>query len=243
MKPPLLPDMFSLSTKIMRAGLLALGVSLVGADETKVEKLEREIRELKLQKANLNQTLAIANLELETKTKALKEIREYHALFGKDIFEGGDIKLLHAVANWEISRENFLKLETSVGSLLPVMQEYLSTAVAADPEARKLLEVRIREVEVALGHRDAPKRKISQGTAREARIVTIDSATGTLVINAGSDAGMSVGSRFRIERSGNQIGEAMLAATRPNVSGLLMQTLKDPEVPVQPGDLAKLITQ
>ena len=123
------------------------------------------------------------------------------------------------------------------------MQEYLSTAVAADPEARKLLEVRIREVEVVLGHRDAPKRKISRGTAREARIVTIDSATGTLVINAGSDAGMSVGSRFRIERSGNQIGEAMLAATRPNVSGLLMQTLKDPEVPVQPGDLAKLITQ
>lgn len=235
--------MFSLSTKIMRAGLLALGVSLVGADETKIEKLEREIRELKLQKANLNQTLAIANLELETKTKALKEIREYHALFGKDIFEGGDTKLLHAVANWEISRENFLKLETSVGSLLPVMQEYLSTAVAADPEARKLLEVRIREVEVVLGHRDAPKRKISRGTAREARIVTIDSATGTLVINAGSDAGMSVGSRFRIERSGNQIGEAMLAATRPNVSGLLMQTLKDPEVPVQPGDLAKLITQ
>ena len=243
MKPSLLPDMFSSFTKIMRAGLLALGVSLVGADETKVEKLEREIRELKLQKANLNQTLAIANLELETKTKALKEIREYHALFGKDIFEGGDTKLLHAVANWEISRENFLKLETSVGSLLPVMQEYLSTAVAADPEARKLLEVRIREVEVALGHRDAPKRKISRGTAREARIVTIDSATGTLVINAGSDAGMSVGSRFRIERSGKQIGEAMVAATRPNVSGLLMQTLKDPEVPVQPGDLAKLITQ
>jgi hypothetical protein len=235
--------MFSSTTNLLRAGLLALGVSLAGAEETKIEKLEREIRELKLQKANLNKTLASTNLELETKTQALKEIREYHALFGKDIFEGGNTKLLHAVSNWEISRENLLKLETSVRNLLPVMQEYLRTAVAADPEARKLLEIRIRETEVALGHRDAPKRKIAQGTAREARIVTIDSATGTLVINAGSDAGASVGSRFRIERSGTEIGEAMVAATRPNVSGLLIQSLKDPEVPVQPGDLAKLITQ
>ena len=104
------------------------------------------------------------------------------------------------------------------------------------------MEIKIREVEVALGHRQQPKRKIDQGTAREARIVTIDAATGTLVINAGPDAEVSVGTRFRIERSGAPIGEAIVAATRPNVSGLLMQSLNDPEVPAQPGDLAKIKT-
>ncbi len=234
--------MRSLATPFILAGLYACGAAMSGAEETEVEKLRREVRNLERQKMELNRSLAAANLELETKTKALREIREHLALFGKDFFEGGDTKLLHAVANWEVSRENLLKLEISVRDLLPVLQEYLSTAVAADPEARKLLEVRIRETEVALGQRISPTRKIDQGTAREARIVTIDSNTGTLVVNAGTDAGMSVGSRFRIERSGSEIGDAIVASTRPNVSGLLMQSLKDPEVPVQPGDLAKLIT-
>ena len=229
-------------TRTLFAGLCALGVALAGAEETKVEKLEREIRQLKLQNLNLNKSLAEANVEIDTKTRALKEIKEHLALFGKDFFEGGDTKLLHAVANWEVSRENLLKLETSVRRLLPVMQGYLRTAVASDPEARKLLEVRIRETEVALGQRTPPRRKVDQGTAREARVVTIDAATGTLVVNAGSDAGLSVGTRFRIERSGDPVGEAIVATTRPNVSGLLMQSLNDPEVPVQPGDLAKLIT-
>lgn len=234
--------MRSLATTLILAGLYACGAGMSGAEESEVEKLRREVRNLGRQKMELNRSLAAANLELETKTKALREIREHLALFGKDFFEGGDTKLLHAVANWEVSRENLFKLEISVRDLLPVLQEYLSTAVAADPEARKLLEVRIRETEVALGQRTSPTRKIDQGTAREARIVTIDSNTGTLVVNAGADAGMSVGSRFRIERSGSEIGEAIVASTRPNVSGLLMQSLKDPEVPVQPGDLAKLIT-
>ena len=233
--------MFSSTSNILRAGLFALGVSLAGAQETQVEKLEREIRDLKRQKTELNKSLVAANLELDTKTKALKEIREFHALFGKDIFEGGDTKLLHAVANWEVSRENLLKLEASVRTLLPAMQEYLRTAVAADPELRKALEIKIRETEIALGQRNAPKRKVAKGNARQAQIVTIDSKTGTLVINAGTEAGVSVGTSFEIERSGTKIAEATVALTRPNYSGLLLTDT--PESEVQPGDLAKLKTQ
>ena len=90
--------------------------------------------------------------------------------------------------------------------------------------------------------RQQPKRKVEQGTALEARIVTIDSNTGAVVVNAGSDAELNVGMRFRIERSGSHIGDAVVAVTRPNVSGLLMQSLINPEVPVQPGDFAKVIT-
>jgi len=230
-------------TSSILTGLFALGAAMAGAQETRIEKLEREVRQLRLQNLNLNKTLAEANQEIETKTEALREIKEHLALFGKDFFEGGNAKLLHAVANYEVARENLIDLEVAVRDFLPVIQDYLRTAVAADPEARKLVEVKIREMEVALGERQAPKRKVVQGTAREARVVTIQADTGLLVVNAGSNAEMSVGTRFRIERSGAHIGEAIVAATRPDVSGLLMKSLKNPEVPVQPGDLAKLITQ
>jgi len=229
-------------TKSIIAGALLAGAAMAGAQETPVEKLEREVRNLQLQNLELNKSLTAALEREETKTKALREIKEYLALFGKDFFEGGDTKLRHAVSDYQIAREDLTKIETAVSNLIPLVQDYLRTAVASNPDARKAVEVKIRELEVALGQRKQPKRKVERGTAQEARIVTIDSNTGAVVVNAGSDADLSVGTRFRIERSGAHIGDAIVALTRPNVSGLLMQSLTNPEVTVQPGDLAKVIT-
>ena len=224
-------------------GLFALGVAVAGAQETAVEKLERENRQLKLQLANVNKSLA-ASLEREDgKTKALKEIREYLALRGKDLFEDRDTKLLNAVSDYQVAHENLMKLEDSVGKLLPTIKNYLRTAVASNPESRKEVEVKLRELEVALGQRQQPKRKIEKGTAREARVVTIDSDSGLVVINAGSDTEVEIGMRFRIERSGAHICDATVGLARPDISGLLLLPLINPEVPVQPGDLAKIITQ
>ena len=231
---------FPLTSTIL-TGVLFFGAAIAGAQETATEKLEREVRQLKLQNLNLNKSLAAALEREDTKTQALKEIRKEFALRGKDIFEGGDTKLLNAVTDYQIARENLTQLEGAVSNLLPLVQNYLRTALGSDPEARKAVEVKIRELEVVLGQRQQPKRKIEQGTAREARIVTVDSNTGAIVVNAGSDAELTVGTRFRIERSGSHIGDAIVASTRPNVSGLLMQSLKNPDVPVKPGDLAKVI--
>ena len=229
-------------TSSILTGVLLLGAALAGAQETQTDKLEREVRQLKLQKLNLNKSLAEALMREDSKTKTLKKIREYHAAFGKDIFEGGNTKLLHAVTDYQIAREDLNQLESAVSNLLPLVQNYLRTAIGSDPDARSAVEVKIRELEVALGQRKQPKRKIEQGTAQEARIVTVDSNTGAIVVNAGSHAELTVGTRFRIERSGTHIGDAIVAATRPNVSGLLMQVLNNPDVPVEPGDLAKVIT-
>jgi hypothetical protein len=229
-------------TIFILTGAMLLGAAMAGANETQIQKLEREIRNLELQKLNLNKSLIEARLREETKTKTLKEIKEYLALVGIDIHQGGRSKLLDAATDYQIARENLEKLEGTVSNLIPLVQDYLRTAVASNPEARKAVEVKIRELEVALGQRQQPKRKIEQGTTQEARIVTIDSDTGTIVVSAGSDAGLSVGSRFRIERSGTPIGDAIVAETRPHISGLLIQSLTNPEVPVQAGDFAKVIT-
>ena len=48
-----------------------------------MEKLERENRQLKLQLENVNKSLAAALEREDIKTKALKEIKEHLALFGK----------------------------------------------------------------------------------------------------------------------------------------------------------------
>lgn len=223
------------------AGALLLGAGVAGAEETPYQKLERENRQLQLQLKNLRKSLTAALEREDAKTKALKEIREYLAVFGKDLFEGGDHKLLQAVSDYQVASEKLNQIDLAAGDLLPVLKDYLRTAVASDPGARLAVEGKIRSLEAALGMRKQPKRKIEQGTAQEARIVTVDSETGAIVVNAGHDAELTVGMRFRIERAGSHIGDALVAATRPNVSGLLMQSLTNPDVPVQAGDLAKII--
>ena len=229
----------------LASGLLLLGVfgsTAVAQDEVKgVVELERENRLLKLQVDNLSVSLGAALAREETKTASLKDVKQHLALFGKDFFEDGDTRLRHAVSDYQVARENLTELENATFDLIPAIRNYLRTAVASDPEARSDVEVKIRELEVALGQRQQPKRKIEQGTAQKARIVTIDSNTGLVVVNAGRDADFNVGMRFRIERSGTPIGDAIVATTRPDVSGLLMQSLVNQDNQVRPGDTAKLI--
>ena len=226
-------------------GLLLFGVfgsTAVAQDEVKgIVELERENRLLKLQVDNLSVSLGAALAREGTKTASLKDVRQRLALFGKDFFEGVDARLRHAVSDYQVARENLTELENATFNLIPAIRNYLRTAVASNPDARADVEVKIRELEVALGQRRQPKRKIEQGTAQEARIVTIDSNTGLVVVNAGHDADLNVGMRFRIERSGTHIGDAIVAATRPGVSGLLMQALTNQDNQVRPGDTAKLI--
>lgn len=226
-------------------GLLLFGVfgsTAVAQDEVKgIVELERENRLLKLQVDNLSVSLGAALAREGTKTASLKDVRQRLALFGKDFFEGVDARLRHAVSDYQVARENLTELENATFNLIPAIRNYLRTAVASNPDARADVEVKIRELEVALGQRRQPKRKIEQGTAQEARIVTIDSNTGLVVVNAGHDADLNVGMRLRVERSGTHLGDAIVAATRPDVSGLLMQSLVNQDNQVRPGDTAKLI--
>lgn len=229
----------------LASGLLLIGVfgsTAVAQDGVKgIVELERENRLLKLQVDNLSVSLGAALAREGTKTASLKDVKQRLALFGKDFFEDADTKLRHAVSDYQVARESLTELENATFDLIPAIRNYLRTAVVSDPDARADVEVKIRELEVALGQRQQPKRKIEQGTAQEARIVTIDSNTGLVVVNAGHDADLNVGMRFRIERSGTHIGDAIVAATRPGVSGLLMQSLTNQDNQVRPGDTAKLI--
>lgn len=233
------------SNSALASGLFLIGVfgsTAVAQDKVKgLVELERENRLLKLQVDNLSVSLGAALAREETKTASLKDVKQHLALFGKDFFEDGDTRLRHAVSDYQVARENLTQLENATFDLIPAIRNYLRTAVASDPEARSDVEVKIRKLEVALSQRQQPKRKIEQGTAQEARIVTIDSNTGLVVVNAGLDADLNVGMRFRVERSGTHIGDAIVATTRPDVSGLLMQSLVNQDNQVRPGDTAKLI--
>ncbi len=233
-----------LSTSVIfLTGACLLG-SFAAAQESDVggiAKLERENRSLRLQIETLNKGYASALERDAAKTKSLKKIKENLALFGNGLFEGGNEKVLSAVADFQVAREQLSKVEMSSLALVSIMRDYLRTVVASDPEARAMVEAKMRQLQVDLGYRQQPRRQVKQGTAAEATVVSVDAESGLVVINAGGDADVRPGMRFRLERSGTYLGDAVVAASRADVSGLLIQSLKNPENSVLPKDTALII--
>ena len=225
------------------AGACLLG-SLVDAQETQEEfiaKIQRENRSLRLQLETVNKGYAAALEREQVKDKSLKEIKQHLALFGKEFFEGADEKLRNAVSDYQVARENLTALEGSTTDFLLTLQNYLQTVVSSDPEARAAVEGKMRQLQVDLGHRNMPKRQMEQGNVSLARVVSVDSESGLLIINAGEDADVRPGMQFRISRAGTHLGNATVAVSRAHVSGLLLQFLKNPDYPVLPKDIATII--
>ena len=207
----------------------------------RIADLERQNRILKARISTLNGELQTALEEKGARTERLREMREHLALFGKDLFSGGENKLRQAVADYQVARERLQEVELVAEALLQSLDTYLATAVAADPNARAVVEARLREFEEALGRRNQPSTRTERGTVSVSRVVTVDSESGLVVLNAGKEAGLRPGMRYRIERSGTHLGDATVAITRPNVSGLLMQNLTKPDHVVRSGDAAHVI--
>jgi hypothetical protein len=70
--------------------------------------------------------------------------------------------------------------------------------------------------------------------------VSIDEASGLIVVNTGEKAGARIGMIFQIKRGDTVIGDAVVALTEKDVSGLLIQSLTDQTNPVRLQDVAAL---
>ena len=183
-----------------------------GAAGARIAQLERE-------KSALSESLVAANQREQESAAALAKIKLRLGALGKNLFDGGDDRLVSAVADIEILNRRVMELEETALRLSAGVQSYLKTAVAADPDARVLVEVRLRELEALLGLRNKPQPNIAVGNLNQSRVDSIDSESGLLVLNMGEAAGAKIGMVFEIRRGEQIIGDAVVAETRQNISG------------------------
>ena len=104
-----------------------------------------------------------------------------------------------------------------------------------------MLETSLREQEVALGLRTAPQDDLA-GSVDEARVLSIDSESGLIVINAGRDAKVEVGMPMQITRGDQSIAKAIVTDVRKKVAGMLVQKHLNPALSVGVGDRVSLTT-
>ncbi len=212
-----------------------LGVSaLVGGAQG--QDLRGELNRLRLENASLKESLVATQKRAEESSAKLEEINLRLEAMGSGLLDGGEERLVKAVSDLEVMSSKLKRMEKAALALSSSTQNYLSTAIAADPEARVEVETRLRDLDATIGLREVRQKDRQLGNLQLAEVVSVDSESGIVVVNVGKKKSAVVGMAFEVMRNDAKVGEALVAEARNDVSALVITNLENEEEPVRRGD-------
>jgi hypothetical protein len=221
---------------------LSAGAWTCAAQTTDVAALEATVEALRERNESLEKSLLQANRAEKEASEQLARVRQRLEALGRDLLDGGDDRLVQATADLQVLGGRVASLEGASSRLVSAVADYLRQAVAADPDSRLRVETAIRELDEVLGLRQKPA-PASAGSAGQAKVVSIDSESGLLVLNVGESQNARIGTTYRLTRGEQPFGSAIVADVRRNVCGAFVEELEPGSGPVRLGDSAILITE
>ncbi|MCH7226841.1 hypothetical protein [Haloferula sp. A504] len=227
------------------AALLGLGFALsVCQGQTvnpEMAALQKELAELRIQNRVLEQGIAEANRAEKEASEHLAQVRSHLEALGRDLLDGGDERLIQATADIQILNERIAGLEAGAMRLSGAVSEFLRTALASDPDSRLRVETAMRELDSVLGFRQKPAPTAQTSVSpRRAKVLSIDSESGMLVLNIGEQQDVRIGSTYRLHRGDQPYGTAIIADVRRRISGAFVESMESGQGPVRLGDIALL---
>ncbi len=223
-------------TASLAALALAACMLPVSADDGAGQGTERKTTgQLERQLATLRESYALARTDADEARAQLRDIQaRLEALGGAGLGES-EQRIIDTTAQLEASRKENEQLRVGAMRLTTAITAYMRGALVEDAQALMALEAALRDMDVALGLRQAPQSELS-GTVDEAQVLSIDSESGLIVINAGREARVEVGLPMEITRGDQAIAMAVVTDVRKKVAGLLVQKHLNPALVVQVGD-------
>ena len=229
-----------LSTCLVALAVLASG-TCAGAGEGGNGATDRRIDQLERQVASLRESYMLARADADAARKQLREVSVRLEALGGTALGGQEEKLIETAAMLESTRTELDKVRQGSLRLATAVAEYKRSAMVEDETARLALETALQDMEVALGLRQKPQSEFD-GTLDEAKVLSIDSESGLIVINAGRKGGVEVGMPMEISRGDQAIAQAMVTDVRKSVSGLLVQRHLNPVLSITVGDRVSVKT-
>ncbi len=233
----------SFSSSISVIALAAL-MSLTGfaqGTEEGTAALTRRIERLEKQNAALKVSYAQAKHDADRANSQLVEIRSRLEALGGAALGNSEERLIQAVTDIETLNERIQRLEQASVKLSGAILAYMKQAISDDANSRTAVESSLRLLDSVLGYRQQPVRD-GAGSQAESKVLSIDSESGVLVLNAGKSVGMQVGMPLMVSRGAQTIAEAVVTDVRKEVCGALVQKLMTPAEPVRVGDSASVKT-
>lgn len=208
-------------------------------DEKEAAGTDRRVERLEKQNATLKASYAQARIDAERAEARLAEIRSRLEALGGSALGESEHRLIETVGELEAAHAELDAVKQSSLKLSGAVMAYMRQALAEDAEARAAVESAIRELDVALGFRNEPTRDIA-GTPDNASVLSIDSESGLIVLNAGREAGMRVGMPVEISRGDQAVADAIVTDVRKEVSGVLVRKRLNTSLSVAVGDRASI---
>lgn len=203
--------------------------------------LKEEVRKLQLRNKQLVDSLVASNLKEEQCAKTLSKLQIRLSALGKSILSDDNERLMSALSDIELLTERLNVVESSALSLTESYNEMVNTIEITDPNTRAEVESDIRQLEAAVGLRNAPIRPITKGNLQSADVVSVDSETGLIVLNVGSLTDTRIGMRFQINRGNREIAKTIVAEVRNSICGVLVEQQAKSNFDVKLGDTARVI--
>ena len=229
-----------LCTCLVSLAALAAG-TCAGAGEGGNGATDRRINQLERQVANLRESYMLARADADEARKQLREVSMRLEALGGTALGGQEEKLIETAAMLESTRTELDEVRQGSLRLAAAVAEYKRSAMVEDETARQTLETALQELEVALGLRQKQQSEFD-GTLDEAKVLSIDSESGLIVINAGRKGGVEVGMPMEIFRGDQVIATTMVTDVRKSVSGLLVQRHLNPVLSIAVGDRVSVKT-
>ena len=229
-----------LSSCLVALAALASG-TCAGAGEGGNGATDRRIDQLERQVASLRESYMLARADADAARKQLREVSMRLEALGGSALGGQEEKLIETAAMLESTRNELDQVREGSLRLVAAIAEFKRSAMVEDETARLALESAQQDLEVALGLRQKPQSEFD-GTLDEAKVLSIDSESGLIVINAGRKGGVEVGMPMEISRGDQVIAQAMVTDVRKSVSGLLVQRHLNPVLSIGVGDRVSVKT-
>ena len=216
--------------------LLVGAAATVGAAEAD-RGTQHTISQLEKQLATLRESYALARADADRARTQLREIRTRLEALGGASLSDSEERLIDTAAQLEAARQENEQLRRAALRLTAAINAYLNAPQQDDASTRRELESSLRDQELAMAPHD-----FLSGTPDDAQVLSIDSESGLIVINAGRDAKVRVGMPMQITRGDQIIANAIVTDVRKKVSGLLVQQHLNRRLSINVGDQVSVTT-
>ena len=222
-------------------GLLLVGAAGLACGAGADHGTQHKISQLEKQVALLKESYALARADADQARRQLRDIRARLEALGGAALGDSDERIIDTAAQLEATQQELDTVRQAALRLSSAISAYMSGALVEDAAARQTLETALREQEVALGLRLAPQDELA-GSLEDASVLSIDSESGLIVINAGREAKVRVGMPMEITRGNQVIARAIVTDVRKKVAGMLVQQHINTALSVSVGDHVSVTT-
>lgn len=223
-----------LAVLLLGAASLACAAGADYGTQHKISQLERQV-------ALLKESYALARADADQARKQLRDIRARLEALGGAALGDSEERIIDTAAQLEAAQQELDVVRQAALRLSSAISAYMNGALVEDAAARQNLEAALREQEVALGMRMAPQDDLA-GSLEDASVLSIDSESGLVVINAGREAKVRVGMPMEITRGDQVIARAIVTDVRKKVAGMLVQQHVNASLSVSVGDHVSVTT-